>query len=190
LNVIYVWDLPFGRGRRWLSGANPFVRGAVGGWTISGIHQYRAGTLIQIGAPTNTLGPGVLFTPALRANLTGQPIRTGVNRTDLDPNNPDVRWISRAAFGIPGPYQFGNAAPFQNDLRNPPFLTENISLVKRTALGGDGTRNLEFRAEAANILNRTVFGGVNVNLADPNFGRVTGVQNGPRFIQLVMRLNF
>ena len=42
--------------------------------------------------------------------------------------------------------------------------------MKRTALGGDGTRNLEFRAEAANILNRTVFGGVNVNLADPNFG--------------------
>jgi hypothetical protein len=38
--------------------------------------------------------------------------------------------------------------------------------------------------------NRTVFGVFNVNLSDPNFGRVTGAQSGPRIIQLRMRLNF
>ncbi len=190
LNLIYTFDFPFGKGRKYLANANPVLRSIVGGWTIAGIHQYRAGTLIQIGAPTNTLGPGVLFTPALRANTTGKPIRSDVNRKDLDPNNPAYRWLNRDAFDIPGAYQFGTAAPFLNDVRNPPFFNESLSIVKRTSFTGEVGRDLEIGADVSNLFNRTVFGGVNVNLADPNFGRVTGVQNGPRVIQMRMRLNF
>jgi hypothetical protein len=188
LNLVYAYDLPFGRGRKFLSGSGGFVNTLVGGWTISGIHQYRSGTLIQIGAPVNTLGTGILFTPALRANTTGQAISTGADRTSLDPNNPDVRWLSRAAFAIPGPYQFGTASPFLNDVRNPPFFTEALSIVKRTRLweGGD----IEYRADISNLFNRTSFGGINVNLSDANFGRVTGPQQGPRIIQMALRLNF
>jgi hypothetical protein len=190
LNLVYTLDLPFGKGRKYLSATNPFVRSLVGGWTIAGLHQYRSGSLIQIGAPSNTLGPGVLFTPALRANTTGKAIRTDVDRTKLDPNDPTYRWLNRDAFDIPGPYQFGSAAPFLNDVRNPPFFTESLSLVKRTTFTGEVGRDLEIGADVSNLFNRTMFGGVNVNLADPNFGRVTGVQSGPRVIQLRMRLNF
>ncbi len=188
LNLVYAYDLPFGRGRKFLSGAGGFVNSVIGGWTIAGIHQYRSGTLIQISAPVNTLGAGVLYTAALRANATGQPIRTGVSRTDLDPNNPNVRWINRDAFSIPGPYQFGTASPFLNDLRNPPFFTEALSLVKRFKLFERA--DIEYRADISNVLNRTSFGGVNVNLNDVNFGRVTGVQQGPRIIQMALRVNF
>ena len=188
LNLVYAYDLPFGKGRRFLGGANRLVNGVVGGWTIAGIHQYRSGSLILINAPVNTLGPGVLFSAALRANTTGQPIRTGVDRTALDPNNPNVRWFNRAAFSVPGPYQFGTAAPYQNDVRNPPFFTEALSLVKHVKL--QERIDLEYRADISNLLNRTSFGGINVNLNDPNFGRPTGVQQGPRIIQMALRLNF
>jgi hypothetical protein len=188
LNVIYTYDLPFGKGKKYLSGSNAVVRALAGGWTIAGIHQYRSGTLIAIGAPANTLGPGVLNTPALRAITTGQPIRTDINRTDLDPNNPATRYINRDAFAIPGPFQFGTAAPYQNALRNPIFLNESVSLVKRTKIGE--RVDLETRADASNVLNRTAFGAINVNLSDANFGRPTAVQNGPRILQVTMKLNF
>ena len=188
LNLVYTLDLPFGRGRKFLNSSNGFVNSVVGGWTLAGIHQYRSGSLIQIGAPVNTLGTGVLFTPALRAITTGESIRTGVDRTALDPNDPNVRWINRAAFSVPGPYQFGTASPFLNDLRNPPFFTEALSLVKRVKIRERA--DVEYRADISNLLNRTSFGGVNVNLNDSNFGRVTGVQQGPRIIQMALRLNF
>lgn len=188
LNLTYVWDLPFGRGRRFLSTAHPLVRGVVGGWSLSGLQQYRSGTLIQLSSPNNTLGAGVLYTTQLRASTTGQSIRTGVNRTDLDPNDPGARWINRSAFSVPGPYQFGTASAFLNDLRNPPVYQENVSLIKRTSF--TESVNLELRADVSNLLNRTAFGGVNVNLNDPNFGRITGVQLGPRLVQLGMKLNF
>lgn len=188
LNLVYAYDLPFGRGHRWLNSSNGFVNAVAGGWTLSGIHQYRSGTLIQISAPVNTLGTGVLFTPALRVNTTGSAIRSGVDRTALDPNNPDVRWINRAAFSIPGAFQFGSASPFLNDLRNPPFFTEAFSIVKRVKMWERA--DIEYRADMSNVLNRTSFGGVNVNLSDANFGRVTGVQQGPRIIQMALRLNF
>lgn len=188
LNVVYTWDLPFGKGRKYLSSANGFMNAVVGGWTIAGIHQYRSGTLIAIGAPVNTLGNGVLFTPALRANTTGQAISLNTDRTSLDPNDPSSRWLNRDAFSIPGAYQFGNAAPYLNDVRNPALLTESFSLVKRTYIREQ--MNVEFRADMSNIFNRTSFGGINVNLSDPNFGRPTGVQQNPRIIQLGLRFNF
>lgn len=184
VNLVYTWDLPFGK-----SGST-LVKKLTSGWTIAGLHQYRSGTLLQPTVP-NTLAAS-LFNPVLRANLSGSAIRTGTNRTDLDPDNPAVRWFDRGAFTLPGPLQFGTAAAFLNDLRTPPILSESLSLVKRTVLftRADQPIDLELRADASNILNRTLFGGINVNLTDPNFGRATAVQVGPRFMQLGIKVNF
>ncbi len=188
LNLVYTWDLPFGSGRRFLSGSNAFVKAIAGGWTIAGLQQYRSGLPILINAPVNTLGPGVLYTPQLRVNTTGDSILTNVDRTSLDPNNPNVRWLNRAAFSVPGAFQFGSASPYLNDVRNPPVLTESLSLVKRTTI--KERANVEFRTDISNLFNRTSFGSINVNLNDPNFGRATAVQQGPRIIQMALRLNF
>jgi hypothetical protein len=189
LNLVYTWDLPFGRGHRYLSGSNAFLRAIAGGWTIAGLQQYRSGLPILINAPVNTLGAGVLYTPSqLRASTTGASIQTGVDRTTLDPNNPNTRWLNRAAFSIPGQFQFGTASPYLNDVRNPPILNESISLVKRTTL--KERANLEYRTDISNLFNRTSFGTINVNLNDANFGRPTAVQVSPRIIQMALRLNF
>lgn len=183
LNLIYTWDLPFGRH------GGKAMRMVAGGWTIAGLQQYRSGTLLQPTFP-NTLA-AYLFNPALRVNLTGSAIRTGVDRTSLDPDNPNVRWFNSAAFSLPGPQQFGTAAAYLNEMRTPPVYQENVSLVKRIAVRtGDQPFDIELRAEASNLFNRTLFGGINVNLTDPNFGRPTAVQIGPRFIQMTIKVNF
>jgi len=187
LNIIYTWDLPFGAGKKLLSSSHPVVKKAVSGWTLAGLHQYRSGGLLQPGL-NNTLGNGVLFAPTLRANVTGKPIRTSVSRTDLDPNNAGVRWFNSNAFSIPDQFTFGSGAAYFGDLRNPPFLSENFSVVKRTPIRE--SVNVEYRMEISNVFNRTLFGGINTNLTDTNFGRPGGVMILPRFIQMALKLNF
>jgi hypothetical protein len=79
-------------------------------------------------------------------------------------------------------------AAYFGDLRNPPFLSENFSAVKRTPIRE--SINVEYRMEISNVFNRTLFGGINTNLTDTNFGRPGGVMILPRLIQMALKLNF
>ena len=61
-------------------------------------------------------------------------------------------------------------------------------MVKRTTV--HETVNIEYRIDAYNLFNRQLFGNIDVNLSDPNFGRSTGVMIQPRFLQMALKLNF
>jgi hypothetical protein len=185
LNLIWTYDLPFGKGKKFLGSSNGVVNRLTGGWTIAGVHQYMSGNLLPVNAP-NTLSAG--FFPRKRANVTGQEFRTSTGRGDLDPNNTNAKWINRDAFAIPGAFEFGNAANFYGTLRNPRFATENVSFIKRTTISE--TTNFEIRAEMFNILNRTDFGGINTDLTSPRFGLPGGPMVGARIIQMVAKFNF
>ncbi len=192
MNIINAYDLPWGKGRKWLANSNALVNAVAGGWTISMVNRYTSGNLIRIETPGNPLGPGVLFTQVTRANLTGQAIQTGIDRKELDPNNPSARWFNPAAFSTPAAFTPGTAAFFHSQFRQPPVLTENMSLVKRTILW-ENERNpvtLIVRADAFNAFNRTSFGGAVGTIGNVNFGRVTGPQVGARLITGGLRLEF
>ena len=191
-NVLLSYDLPFGKGKKWLSQRNSFVNAAVGGWTIASADVYRKGTLIWLNTPGNPLGNGVLFSQVTKANVGTGPIRTGIDRTTLDPNNPNTRWFNAAAFTAAPQYTLGNAAFYYNDFRQPAVFTENLSIVKRTTLWQNDKNPivLMYRADGFNIFNRTNFGGVVGTIGNPNFGRPTGPQNGARLITMGLRLEF
>ena len=72
------------------------------------------------------------------------------------------------------------------------FLDERISIVKRTKLLNNDKNPivLTYRADAFNLLNRTVFGGIVGTVGNANFGRPTGPQNGARIITMGLRLSF
>jgi hypothetical protein len=192
LNILYAYDLPFGKGKRWLNVDNHFANMVIGGWTISGAHAYRKGTLLQLVTPGNPLGNGVLFAPQTKANMGTGPIRTGVDRTTLDPNDPNSRFFNPSAFTAAPAFTLGTAAFFHNDFRQPAVFSENISIVKRTKLW-DNDRNpivLIYRADAFNMFNRTNFGGVVGTVGNANFGRPTAPQLSPRLITMGLRLEF
>jgi hypothetical protein len=191
-NLLTTYTLPFGRGKRFLGSTNALTNMLVGGWTISGIQQYRSGSPLAISAP-NTLGNGVLFTFFKKANrVLGQDVRTGIDRTSLDPNDPNTRWLNPAAFTLPGQFDLGNSARYISGVRNPPVFEENLSIVKRTVfpLTGDRSIDLVYRADAFNIFNRTNFGGIVNVVGNPNFGRPQGPQVGARIITMGVRLEF
>jgi len=191
-NILSTFDLPFGKGRKFLKSDNKVSNLLVSGWTISSAQVYRSGTLIRLVTPGNPLGNGVIFAQATKANLTGAPIRTVAERSSLDPNDPNSRWINPNAFAAAPLYSLGTAAFYQNAFRNPMFLDERLSIVKRTTLWGNDKNPvvLTYRADAFNMFNRTVFGGVVGTVGNANFGRTTGPQNGARIITMGLRLSF
>jgi hypothetical protein len=178
--LAYSYELPFGRGRHWMN-VGGVTNAVLGGWVITGIHQYSVGTPLQLTA-NNSLP---LFNAVLRPNVVaGQERRNNVD--NFDPAR-DL-WINPAAFTVPSAFQFGTAARSYTDLRNPNFLNENFGLLKRFAL--TETARLTFRAEFFNAFNRVVFGGIQTNRSNAAFGRVTSQTNTPRQGQLALRLDF
>src|SRR5688572_4754309 len=161
-------------------------------WTISTIQQYRSGGLILVQAPANTLGTGVLFTQFKKANLGTGSILTGIDRTDLDPNNPATRWFNTSAFTSPGQFELGSAAHYFNDFRNPPVFDERVAIQKRFRMPVKSDRSVDLiiRADAFNVFNRTNFGGIVGTIGNANFGRPTGPQVGARIITVGARLDF
>ena len=70
----------------------------------------------------------------------------------------------------------------------PAFINEDISLLKNIRFGE--RRSLQFRAEFFNLFNRTVFGGPNLDVSSPTFGRLLAQDNTPRQIQFVLKVRF
>jgi len=190
-NVLNSYELPFGRGKRFLSSANWFVNGVLGNWTISDSHQYRSGNLISLACP-NALGTGVLFTDARMCDANNAPILSGADRTSLNPNNPGSVYFNAGAFSVPANFAFGTSSQYNSRFRQPPVFVDNIAIVKQFELfpTSDGARfRLQIRADAFNAFNRTNFG-VNGTVGNPNFGRATGPQDGPRLITMGARIYF
>lgn len=190
-NLIWTYDLPFGRGQRWASSVNPITNALIGGWVISGAQRYYSGNLIQLVTPGNPLGQ-TIFSTATKANHTGGPIRTGVSYKDLDPNNPNVRWFTPGVFTAAAPFTLGTAALYHNDFRQPMVAFENVSVIKNTTLW-ENDKNpimLQYRADMFNLFNRTRFGGVVGTVGNVNFGRPTGPQVAARAIMMGLRLTF
>jgi hypothetical protein len=174
--LAYSYELPYGRGSQ--KGA---VQKVLGGWVLTGIHQYSAGIPIQLTA-NNTLP---LFNSVLRPNVVaGASRRVGVDEFDPAAN----LWINRDAFAAPPALSFGTSARSYTDLRNPSFYNENFGLLKRIHLTERFL--LTFRAEFFNAFNRVVFAAPQANVSNAQFGRISGQANQPRQGQLALRFDF
>jgi hypothetical protein len=166
----YAYDLPFLNNRR------------LGGWSISGVHRYQSGNPIPL-FMTNSMP---IFNRVQRPNVaSGQKLITGIRNSDFRPNVD--RMINAAAFSDPGPYAFGSAAPYYQDLRNFTVFAEDFSVVKTTRITERVVN--EFNAQFINAFNRHRFGEMDSNFRNSSFGTVRAA-TFPRFIQLGLRFRF
>jgi hypothetical protein len=168
------YELPVGRGKRLLNGANSLTNALLGGWQVQGI------VVVRSGRP---------FTPTIsadRANIGigGQrPNRLSSGKLD----NPTVeRWFDATAFALPTQFTYGNSGA--NILREDRFKTFDFSVFKQFRIT-EGSQ-LQFRAEAFNVTNTASFNAPNTQIDTASVGRVTSTASLPRQIQFALKYNF
>jgi len=169
----YVWDLPFGKDRKYNLG-NAVANRITGGWQISGI---------------TTLTTGRPFNLALAAGVNnGAP--SWPNRTcngKLDNPVPD-RWFNETCFAAPPAFTYGNVG--RGILYSPGNNNFDMSFVKNNRFGQDERLNFQFRFEAYNLFNTPYFGFPNANIGSPTVGRITSTVGDNRSLQLAAKFEF
>jgi len=166
----YLWELPFGRDRRWLNGG--LGEALFGNWQFSGIV---------------TLATGRPFTVFLNTGVNNGapswPNRLGDGRID----NPTAsQWFDIADFAAPPPNTYGDSG--RGILNAPGQKTLDVSLAKRFPL--KGRVSLQVRAEAFNLLNSPQLGFPNANIGSPTAGRITTTVGDNRQMQFAAKLDW
>ncbi|MGB9606385.1 MAG: hypothetical protein ACPL88_10975, partial [Bryobacteraceae bacterium] len=171
--VSYVYELPFGRGKKWVSRPG-WPERLAGGWQLSGI------TTLTTGRPFNVgLAQGV------NNGAPSWPDRIG--RGTL-PNPDPYYWFDATAFVAPPPNTYGNVG--RGVLYSPGHVNFDVSLVKNISFAE--RMRLQFRADAFNLFNTPAFGFPNASIGSPTVGRITstliGIDN--RDLQFALKLEF
>ena len=167
-----LYELPFGRGRRFGNGWHGLVNGVLGGWQINGIVTMQSGSPLSITA-SNTAG---IFGALTRPNWNGNdPVLDGAAEERLQ------RWFDTSVFSQPAAFTFGNLGAAVGSLRAHDVRNVDFSLFKHFALVGRA--RLQARVEAFNAFNRVQFSGPNTSVTSGSFGVVSGQANTPRQLQ-------
>ncbi|PYS42142.1 MAG: hypothetical protein DMG14_04945 [Acidobacteria bacterium] len=180
-----VYELPIGKGKPFMSGVKGVADKLVSGWQLNTIVN------LQSGFP---------FTPILGFNQsrdgdTGNPDRPnmapGKTLKDVYLRTPE-HWVDATAFALPPAGTYGSVG--RNVLTGPSLKTVDLSMFKTTRL--TERSNLQFRAEAFNVLNRTNFGIPNLVMLTPtgapasSAGAITTTATTSRQIQLGLKLSW
>jgi hypothetical protein len=179
-----VYELPYGKGKRWGGDAPAAVKAVLGGWQVSSGLRFASGLpLYQIfWAYGNHLGnygfPGWVQI----ADWAGTPSTTG---------NPDA-WISPGTFQAPpSEFMYGNAAQRYTQLRQ--RTEQNVDFAVAKTFPFTERFRGQFRWEFFNLFNYAQY-----NLGAEwrrcvtcgGFGQMDSIANFPRMMQVSMKLLF
>jgi outer membrane receptor protein involved in Fe transport len=196
----FAYTLPVGKGQKFLSGANGWVNGAVGGWVLAGNIIFETGQPFTIEDSTVNTAIG----ESLRPNR----IATGYNYTGAGKRGVDFPWYNPADFvAVPScasrtdcapdqygflPFADGNSG--RNILDGPGMQNIDLSLLKNWALNESGRKRFQFRLEVFNIFNHANFFLPDRNFNETAGGYISATQpsgnGGPRILQLALRYEF
>ena len=127
LAVSYTYELPFGRGKRFLGNASGFAQSITGGWEIVGVQNYLSGAPIQV--TTQATIPGEAQVWAVRVPGVSIP---GTGCSNYIPGSSSTRFLNSNAFATPLPFTFGNVLTLPN-VRDCTYRNENLSVVEESA---------------------------------------------------------
>jgi hypothetical protein len=186
----YLYELPVGKGKKFLSNSNGFIDRVLGGWEVAGVVVIQSGPFLT---PYETSAD-----PA----GTNQVNVTGFSRPDVvagtspyahgqtSPNGP--LFLNPSGYTIPANNigRFGNAPV--GSIVGPGTRAVSMSLIKTVKF--TESLRLQFGAEVANLLNHRNYQPPNMAVDTSGFGTLTGLQTaegaGPRAMQLTARLSF
>ncbi len=186
LSLSAILELPFGKGRRFLSGADGFVNALVGGWQVQGVYTYQSGFPVPFGAMNvnTSVTSGDLF----------------YNGGDIASSDPTVaQWFNTGAFTsilnatstAATPVNHLRTTPYRfDDVRRDSINNVDLALLKNTTLSGD--IQLQLRLELINAFNEVYFPQPVSSATSTTFGQVTASNqsNYARRAQIGIKLIF
>jgi hypothetical protein len=170
----YVYQLPFGRGRRFVSGAGPAADRLVGGWAVNGIVSFMTGNYFSVTVPGD------------RANVGGFPFQRANRRCDgnLGRGSRNIdRYFDTACFVVTAPGTFGDSG--RNIIEIPGLNNWDVSVTKDTRISE--RVHTQFRAEFFNSFNHAQFGQPDLSVTSLFFGQVRSARE-PRIAQLALKV--
>jgi len=153
------YDLPFGKGKKWLSGASPAAQKLVDGWSLGGIVNLYSGEPITV----------TLATPVANTGLGSRADAIAPCQTRLETRTPG-RWFNTSCFTTPAPLTYGNAGV--NTVDGPGTKQVDLAVHKNTYV--DERRYVQFRAELFNAFNTPQFNLPAGGFGSPAFGQIGG----------------
>lgn len=159
----WVWQIPlFRHGSRYLT--TP-----LGGWSFSGLAVHQSGFALSPGLGIGTAGL------ATRPDQVAPYHKLGKLN----------EWFNTTAFS-PAPYGFFGSAG-NGTIRGPGYTSANFSLDKMFPIYE--RMNLQFRAEAFNVLNHPNFSNVDTGYGDGSYGQITSARD-PRILEFALKMTF
>jgi hypothetical protein len=194
-----VYDLPFGRNRRFLKDSSGIVNQVVGGWEVA------TSMILQSGRPFTVYSGAFTVSNVVLSPANCSSCSPGMSDVVLDPSTGTTFIFTpeqRALFSTPAPGELGNTG--RNFFTGPRFFNLDMTIRKKFHFGE--RRNLEFRADINNLTNTPSFefpiaatasigtqspGFTGSPSTNSTFGRIRdSVNSNSRRIQLGIKFNF
>jgi len=210
-----IYDLPFGKGKKYGSGGNDLTNALLGNWQLTTIEKITSGFPVfildsnpQSGASLINIGTA---SPAGRANKVANPFVPGIVAANPNPmchvlvssgglapsslGKSSGYYFNPCAFATAPLGELGTAS--RAPISGPNFVNTDFSVIKRFALPWENM-GLDFRAEIFNLFNHAQFdtpsafgGGTGADIhALSHFGRYPSTVNNPRLVQFGLKLTF
>jgi len=176
LTLAGVWQIPYGRGRRWGSSSGKAADLILGGWSLDTI------TTLDSGRP---FSPMVSNTASVNADFNG--VRADIVGNPHIANQSAAEWFNVAAYTDPQqPYRDGTASA--NSLWGPALYVVNLALSKTFAI--TESKTLEFRWENFNAFNIDNYGFPANTIDESGAGQITYTQVPMRQMQFGLHFRF
>ncbi|HYA65038.1 MAG TPA: hypothetical protein VED66_17670, partial [Candidatus Sulfotelmatobacter sp.] len=195
INSNWVYDLPFGRGKKWGSGWNRFTDTLLGGWELAGIYRWTSGFPFSVdaGGTYNTnfqLEGKAVQTGAISQKLTyvgGLPFAVDIGAAANDPTATAAYWSS--VLRLPYPGESGQ----RNNFRGQGFFGIDAGVNKTFSITERHT--IRFSAYAYNLTNSVRFDAATLTnnsayTSPSTIGLYSGTLTKPRVMEFALRYEF
>ncbi|MDE3168037.1 MAG: TonB-dependent receptor, partial [Acidobacteriota bacterium] len=162
------YELPFGKGKKFLSGAGRVMDLVAGGWILNSIYTWESGGALSWGNVLYYGGP---------LNMSPRSLGQAFDTTRFERTSAAQLSQNYRTF----PQMF-------NNLRSDAANNVDLSMLKNFHIGEKIA--VQYRFEAFNAFNRTQFGAPNLSPTSSAFGTITGQANTARQIQMGLKVKF
>src|SRR5215472_6933377 len=197
-----LYDLPFGKGKRFGSTWDGATNAILGNWHVDLIERATSGFPLMVVDSADESGtffsyngftlqrPHQVGNPNVAGPVAGNPTCTAPSQI-----HTKQHWFNPCAFAPAPAGELGTAA--RAPVYGPRFVNTDFSLIKNFPMSFREGMNLQFRAEFFNIFNHPQFylnglgdsGQQDINTPS-SFGVVNNTVNNPRLVQFGLRLAF